>query len=36
MTPALLVLGEIIPKVVGRRHSDAITLKVVHPLRFFY
>ncbi|HYW68917.1 MAG TPA: hemolysin family protein, partial [bacterium] len=36
VTPALLVLGEIIPKVIGRRHSDAITLKVVHPLRFFY
>ena len=36
VTPALLVFGEIIPKVVGRRHSDAITLKVVHPLRLFY
>ena len=36
VTPALLVLGEIVPKVIGRRHSDAITLKVVHPLRIFY
>ena len=36
VTPALLVFGEMIPKVVGRRHSDAITLKVVHPLRMFY
>ncbi len=36
VTPALLVFGEIIPKVIGRRHSDAITLKVVHPLRMFY
>jgi putative hemolysin len=36
VTPVLLVLGEIIPKVVGRRHSDSITLKVVHPLRLFY
>jgi CBS domain containing-hemolysin-like protein len=36
VAPAFLVLGEIIPKVVGRRHSDSITLKVVHPLRFFY
>ncbi|MEA3409391.1 MAG: hemolysin family protein [Candidatus Eisenbacteria bacterium] len=36
VTPALLVFGEIVPKVVGRRHSDAITLKVVHPLRMFY
>ncbi len=36
VTPALLVFGEIIPKVIGRRHSDAITLKVVHPLRLFY
>lgn len=36
VTIALLVFGEIIPKVVGRRHSDAITLKVIHPLRVFY
>ena len=36
VTPALLVLCEVIPKVIGRRHSDAITLKVVHPLRMFY
>ena len=36
VTPALLILGEIIPKVIGRRHSDVITLKVIHPLRFFY
>ena len=36
VTPALLVIGEVIPKVVGRRHSDAIILKVVHPLRLFY
>jgi putative hemolysin len=36
VTPALLVFGEIIPKIVGRRNSDAITLKIVHPLRSFY
>lgn len=36
VTPALLVFGEIIPKVIGRRNSDAITLKIVHPLRLFY
>ena len=36
VTPILLVFGEIIPKVIGRRNSDAITLKVVHPLRVFY
>ncbi len=36
VTPAFLVFGEVIPKVIGRRHSDAITLKVVHPLRMFY
>jgi putative hemolysin len=36
VTPVLLVFGEVIPKVIGRRHSDAITLKVVHPLRIFY
>jgi len=29
-------LGEIIPKAIGLRHSDAITLKVIHPLRAFY
>jgi putative hemolysin len=36
VTPLLLILGEIIPKVIGRRHSDVITLKVIHPLRAFY
>jgi putative hemolysin len=36
VTVTLLVFGEIIPKIVGRRHSDAITLKVIHPLRVFY
>jgi putative hemolysin len=36
VTITLLMFGEIIPKVVGRRHSDAITLKIIHPLRVFY
>jgi putative hemolysin len=36
VTITLLVFGEIIPKIVGRRHSDAITLKAIHPLRVFY
>jgi CBS domain containing-hemolysin-like protein len=36
VTITLLVFGEIIPKIVGRRHSDVITLKVIHPLRIFY
>ncbi len=36
VTPVLLVLGEVIPKIIGRRHSDSITLKVVFPLRLFY
>jgi putative hemolysin len=36
VTPVLLVLGEIVPKIIGRRHSDSVTLKVVFPLRFFY
>jgi len=36
VTAVLLIFGEIIPKVVGRRYSDSITLKVVHPLRVFY
>jgi len=33
---SLLVVGEIVPKAIGLRHSDAITLKVIHPLRVFY
>lgn len=36
VTPLLLILGEIIPKVIGRRHSDVITFKIIHPLRAFY
>jgi len=36
VTITLLVFSEIVPKIVGRRHSDAITLKVIHPLRVFY
>lgn len=36
VTLLMLLLGEILPKVVGRRHSDAITLKVVYPLRVFF
>ena len=36
VTIFLLVFGEIIPKVIGRRHTDVITLKVVHPLRVFH
>ncbi len=33
---AILLFGEIVPKAVGLRHSDAITLKVILPLRVFY
>ncbi len=36
VTVVLLLFGEIIPKVVGRRHADTITLKVIYPLRVFY
>ncbi len=36
VTVVLLVFGEIIPKVVGRRHADAITLKVIYPLQLLY
>jgi putative hemolysin len=36
VTITLLVFGEIIPKVVGRRLTDVVTLRVVHPLRVFY
>jgi putative hemolysin len=33
---SLLVVGEIIPKAIGLRHSDAIALHVIAPLRVFY
>ncbi len=36
VTPALLIVGEVLPKIVGRRHSDEIVLRVVHPLRICY
>jgi CBS domain containing-hemolysin-like protein len=36
VTLTLLVFGEIIPKVFGRRLTDVVTLRVVHPLRVFY
>ena len=36
VTVAMLIFGEVIPKVIGRRHSDAIIFKVVHPLRVAY
>ncbi len=36
VTPTLLVFGEVIPKIVGRRNSDSIVLRIVHPLRISY
>ncbi len=36
VTPVMLVVGEVLPKVVGRRHSDAVVLRIVHPLRICY
>jgi putative hemolysin len=36
VTITILVFGEIVPKIIGRRHTDAITLKIIHPLRFFH
>lgn len=36
MTVTLLIFGEIIPKVLGRRHSDIVSLKVVQILRVSY
>ncbi len=36
VTSTLLVFGEVIPKVVGRRLTDVVTLRVIHPLRVFY
>lgn len=36
VTPTLLIVSEIIPKMIGRSYSDALTLRIVHPLRVFY
>lgn len=36
VTITMLVFGEIIPKVLGRRLTDVVTLRIIHPLRFFY
>lgn len=36
VTVTLLVFGETIPKVLGRRLTDVLTLRVIHPLRIFY
>lgn len=36
VTVTMLIFGEAIPKVLGRRMTDIVTLRVVHPLRFFY
>lgn len=36
VTTTMLIVGEIVPKALGRRHTDAVTLKVVHPLRVFH
>lgn len=36
VTITILIFGEIVPKVIGRRHTDAITFKIIHPLRVFH
>jgi len=36
VTVTMLVFGETIPKVLGRRLTDVVALRVVHPLRVFY
>lgn len=36
VTVTMLIFGEVIPKIFGRRHSDFIIFKVVHPLRVAY
>jgi CBS domain containing-hemolysin-like protein len=33
MIPLILLFGEILPKTISRRHAEAISLKVVFPLR---
>lgn len=34
MTPLILIVGELIPKSVGRAHADNISLVLARPLRF--
>lgn len=36
VTVMLLIFGEVFPKVLGRRHSDVLSLKIVQALRVFY
>jgi len=36
VTITMLIFGEALPKVLGRRLTDVVTLKIVHPLRVFY
>ncbi len=36
VTVTMLIFGETIPKVLGRRLSDVLTLRVIHPLKVFY
>ncbi len=33
MIPLILLFGEILPKTISRRHAEAISLRVVFPLR---
>jgi len=36
MTSLILIFGEIIPKTIFRQSSDAISLKIITPLRFMF
>ena len=36
MTSVILVFGEVIPKTISRQSSNAISLKVILPLRFMF
>jgi len=36
LTPLTLVIAEILPKVYGRRHADALALRSIRVLYFFY
>jgi len=36
MTVLILVFGEIVPKTIFRQSSDAVSLKIIYPLKFIF
>lgn len=35
MTPVILIIGELVPKALGRTHADRLILRVARPLQVF-